>query len=57
MVWEKARAGVMEKTHGLYPAPLRILKAGHHGSRTSTTPAFLDAVRPSAARLSESRTV
>ena len=39
----------------LAPAPLRILKAGHHGSRTSTSSAFLDAVRPSAALISAGR--
>ena len=29
-----------------------VLKVGHHGSRTSTTPAFLAAVRPTAALIS-----
>jgi beta-lactamase superfamily II metal-dependent hydrolase len=29
--------------------PVELLKAGHHGSRTSSTPAFLRALRPKAA--------
>lgn len=36
-------------------ASLRILKAGHHGSRTSTSQAFIDAVRPDAALISVGR--
>ena len=33
-------------------SPADLLKIAHHGSRTSTTPAFVDAVRPRAALLS-----
>jgi competence protein ComEC len=36
----------------LAPARLRILKVGHHGSRTSTSQALLDAWRPHAALIS-----
>jgi competence protein ComEC len=36
---------------GLLPA-VDLLKVGHHGSRFATTPAFLDAIRPSAAIIS-----
>ena len=32
--------------------PVDLLKVGHHGSRTSTTPALLDALRPSIAVIS-----
>jgi len=34
------------------PLSSDYLKVGHHGSRTSTTPAFLDAVRPRVASMS-----
>jgi competence protein ComEC len=39
----------------LDPAPIVILKAGHHGSATSSTDAFLDAVRPRAVIFSAGR--
>jgi competence protein ComEC len=39
----------------LAPARVRILKAGHHGSRTATSEALLDAVRPAAALVSAGR--
>jgi competence protein ComEC len=36
-------------------APVVVLKAAHHGSATSTTPAFLNAVRPAAVVFSAGR--
>jgi competence protein ComEC len=39
----------------LPPAPLRILKAAHHGSRTSSSPRFLHALRPDAVVFSAGR--
>lgn len=39
----------------LAPAKLRVLKVGHHGSRTSTSQVLLDAARPAAALISAGR--
>lgn len=39
----------------LAPAKIRVLKAGHHGSRSSTSAAFLDAISPAAALISAGR--
>jgi competence protein ComEC len=39
----------------LAPAPIRILKVGHHGSRTSTSQGLLDAWRPQIALISAGR--
>jgi competence protein ComEC len=36
----------------LPPAPFRVLKAAHHGSATSSSDAFLDALKPSIALIS-----
>ena len=39
----------------LLPARIRVLKVGHHGSRTSTSQALLDAWRPQIALISAGR--
>jgi competence protein ComEC len=39
----------------LPPSPLRVLKVPHHGSATSSTPAFVAAVRPAAVVISVGR--
>jgi competence protein ComEC len=39
----------------LTPAPVRILKVAHHGSRTSTSQELLDAWRPQVALISAGR--
>jgi competence protein ComEC len=39
----------------LGPAAIRVLKAGHHGSRTSSTPVFLDAAAPAVVLASAGR--
>jgi competence protein ComEC len=38
--------------HSTLPLSAEVLKVGHHGSRFSTTPTFLNAVRPSVALIS-----
>lgn len=47
----------VERTIGpqLTPAPLRILKVAHHGSRTSSSRAFLETWRPQIALISAGR--
>jgi competence protein ComEC len=39
----------------LAPAAIRVLKVPHHGSRTSSSPAFIQALRPAAAVVSAGR--
>jgi competence protein ComEC len=39
----------------LTPAPVRVLKVAHHGSRTSTSSSLLDAWRPQIALISAGR--
>ncbi len=46
---ERAVAAVLE------PAPRRVVKAPHHGSRTSSSAAFVEALRPSVAIVSAGR--
>lgn len=43
------REAEREMLHGSHDLNATVLKVGHHGSRTSTTQAFLDAVAPQAA--------
>ncbi len=37
---------------GLYTGPVTVLKVGHHGSNSSTTPLFLSRFRPEVAVIS-----
>jgi competence protein ComEC len=41
--------------NGIPPSPIAVLKAAHHGSASSTTPAFLSTVRPAAVIFSAGR--
>ncbi len=45
-------AGEEALVHSRYPIASTVLKVAHHGSRTSTTPRFLDAVGPAVSAIS-----
>jgi competence protein ComEC len=49
------REGEAAVLNGIPASPIVILKAAHHGSATSTTPAFLSALRPAAVIFSAGR--